>query len=303
MLKQLLKEYEYELKSSHALSLNSVQAYMADLHGYTNYLVEREIKNPAQITKKHVQNYLMTLRKKHRAATTVSRKLSAMKKFHQFMLEEKLVDENIILTMHRPKKTKPLPDVLTLAEIERILDVADQDNHLSIRNVAMLELLYGSGLRISELLDLKTNDLHINMGFINVIGKGRKERIVPIGNEAAKALKKYLESARLKLSKTPTPYVFLNRFGKRISRIGFYKILKMLAEKANIDKEVSPHTLRHSFATHLLEAGVDLRYVQELLGHADVSTTEIYTHINKKQLIAIYDQFHPHGKKRSDNDV
>ncbi len=297
MLKQLLKEYEYELKASQALSANSIQAYLSDLHAYTDYLLDRDLKNPSHITKKHVQNYLMTLRKKHRTATTVSRKLSAMKKFHQFMLEEKLVDENIILTMHRPKKTKPLPDVLTLDEIERLLEAAQGDNILSIRNVAMVELLYGSGLRISELLDLKTNDLHINMGFVNVIGKGNKERIVPIGSEAAKALIKYLDASRLKLSKASTPYVFLNRFGKRISRVGFYKIIKELAKTANIDKDVSPHTLRHSFATHLLENGVDLRYVQELLGHSDVSTTEIYTHISKKQLIAVYDQFHPHGKK------
>jgi integrase/recombinase XerD len=303
MLKQLLKEYEYELKASHQLSKNTLSAYMSDLKKYTTYLLERDIKRPSDITKDDVTRYLMTLRKKHTAKTTISRKLSAMKKFHQFCLEEKLVDDNIILEIHRPKKEKRLPDVLTLEEIETILKKAKGSSPLAKRNVAMIELLYGSGLRISEMLDLKVNDLHINMGFINVIGKGSKERIMPIGTETAKALKIYLESGRIELTKVPTPIVFLNRFGKRMSRVGFYKILKALASDAGIDKDVSPHTLRHSFATHLLERGVDLRYVQELLGHSDVSTTEIYTHINKSQLIAVYDMYHPHANNKEENDV
>jgi integrase/recombinase XerD len=303
MLKQLLKEYEYELKASHQLSKNTLSAYMSDLKKYTTYLLERDIKRPSEIKKDDVTRYLMTLRKKHIAKSTMSRKLSAMKKFHQFCLEEKLVDDNIILEIHRPKKDKRLPDVLSLEEIELILKTAKGNTALKKRNVAMIELLYGSGLRISEMLDLKIDDLHINMGFINVTGKGHKERIMPIGTETAKALKIYLESGRIELTKVPTPIVFLNRFGKRMSRVGFYKILKALARDAGIDKDVSPHTLRHSFATHLLERGVDLRYVQELLGHSDVSTTEIYTHINKSQLIAVYDKYHPHANNKEENDV
>ncbi len=298
MLKQLLKEYEYELKSSQALSKNSVSAYMADLKAYVEYLLRKDINRPESITKDHIKQYLMTLRKKHSSSSTISRKLSALRKFHQFMLEEKLVDENIILGIHRPKQAKRLPDVLSLEEIERLITLTQDKTPLAKRNLAMIELLYGSGLRISELLDLKTDDLHINMGFINVIGKGSKERIVPIGSEAAMALKAYLEDGWLTLRKKPTPHVFLNRFGNKMSRVGFYKIIKELAAKADIKKDVSPHTLRHSFATHLLEGGVDLRYVQEMLGHSDVSTTEIYTHINKKQLIAVYDAYHPHAKKK-----
>ncbi|MFH5881454.1 site-specific tyrosine recombinase XerD [Liberiplasma polymorphum] len=297
MLKQLLKEFEYELKSTHQMSKNSVEAYLGDLKHYLKYLEFKGITDPKFITKDIVKSYLMNLRKHQTAASTVNRKLSSMKKFHQFLLQEKLVDDNIILLINRPKKAKRLPDVLSLEEIERMIKIASVNTLLMKRNLAMIELLYGSGLRISELLDLKINDLHINMGFINVIGKGSKERIVPIGSEAASALKKYLESSRLELSKKSTPYVFLNRFGAPISRVGFYKILKEIAKEAQIAKDVSPHTLRHSFATHLLENGVDLRYVQEMLGHSDVSTTEIYTHINKKQLIAVYDAFHPHAKK------
>jgi integrase/recombinase XerD len=287
---------------THQLSKNSIDAYMRDLKQYINYLEFKGIDDANQITQAIIKSYLMTLRKKHRSASTVSRKLSAMKKFHQFLLEEKLVKDNVILLVNRPKKTKRLPEVLSIEEIEALIEITQkEDSYLNKRNLAMIELLYGSGLRISELLDLKVNDLHVNMGFINVIGKGNKERIVPIGSEAAKALKTYLESARLYLSKTPTPTVFLNRFGKKMSRVGFYKILKALAIQANISKDVSPHTLRHSFATHLIEEGVDLRFVQEMLGHSDVSTTEIYTHISKKQLIAVYDQYHPHAKKERED--
>ena len=303
MFKQLLKEYAYELKASQELSKQSIEAYLSDLKHYIDYLDFKEIKDPQEIDKPLIQNYLMTLRKKHLSASTISRRLSALKKFHQYMLEEKLVDDNIMLYIRRPKNPKRLPEVLSIEEIESLIEVAQEPTNLMKRNLAMIELLYGSGLRISELIELKTDDLHINMGFINVIGKGDKERIVPIGNEAAKALKTYLESARLHLSKTSTPYVFLNRFGKPISRVGFYKILKDLGIKANIQKEVSPHMLRHSFATHLLNAGVDLRYVQEMLGHTDVSTTEIYTHLNKQALIRIYDQYHPHSNKGGNTDV
>ncbi len=298
MLSRLLKEYEYELKASHALSKNSVSAYMSDLSAYVNYLEARGIDGPEHITKDHVHNYLMTLRKKHVAASSVNRKLSALNKFHQFLLEEKLVNDNIILAIRRPKRAKKLPAVLSVEEIEALLDAAQGDSPLARRNVAMVELLYGSGLRIGELIALQIDDLHINMGFINVTGKGGAERIVPIGSEAASALKRYLEAARPTLLKAPTPYVFLNRHGRPIGRVGFYKILKATAADAGIDKDVSPHTLRHSFATHLLENGVDLRYVQEMLGHQDVSTTEIYTHINRKQLIAVYDAYHPHAKNK-----
>ncbi len=298
MLRQLLKEYEYELKASSHLSKNSVAAYLNDLKHYIDYLEKKEIRNPQAITKHTIKQYLMVLRKKHRTPSTVSRKLSALKAFHQFLLDEKEVTDNVILNVHRPKQEKRLPDVLTLEEMESLLENVEGTNPLAQRNRAMIELLYGSGLRISELTGLKVNDLHINQGLINVHGKGDKERIVPIGAMAEKALKRYLEDGRLKLKKAPTTHVFLNRLGKPVSRVGFYKVLKDIALKAGVNKNVSPHTLRHSFASHLLEAGVDLRYVQEMLGHVSVSTTELYTHINKKQLIAVYDAYHPHAKRR-----
>ncbi len=298
MLKQLLKEYEYEIKATTHLSKNSTSAYLSDLKQYIAYLDKKLITTPEAITKHTIKQYLMVLRKRHASPSTVSRKLSALKGFHQFLVDEKLIDDNIILHVHRPKQEKRLPDILSIEEMEKLIHVIDTSTPLGKRNLAMLELLYGSGLRISELLNLTTNDLHINQGVINVDGKGGKERIVPIGSEAQSALKTYLESGRLQLSKVPTPQVFLNHHGKPLSRIGFFKLLKNLAQKADIQKKVSPHTLRHSFASHLLEAGVDLRYVQEMLGHSSISTTELYTHINKKQLIAVYDNYHPHAKRR-----
>ena len=297
MLKQLLKEYEYELKASSHLGRQSKVAYLSDLKQYLAYLTQKGINDPKAIDKSIVKQYLMVLRKHHIAASSVSRKLSALKGFHQFLLDDKLVDDNIILKIHRPKTQKKLPETLRIEEIETILKAATGDTPLQQRNLAMLELLYGSGLRITELLSLKTADLHINQGLINVTGKGEKERIVPIGSISAQALKSYLENGWLKLKKQPTSFVFLNKHGNPLSRVGFFKILKNLALEAGIEKNVSPHTLRHSFASHLLERGVDLRYVQELLGHQSIATTELYTHIHKQQLIAVYDQFHPHAKR------
>ena len=210
---------------------------------------------------------------------------------------EKIVITNVALGISLPKKEKRLPTVLNIDEIDALMVAADGDEPLEIRNKAMLELLYGSGLRISELLDLRLRDLHLNMGFLNITGKGNKERIVPIGAEGAYALKRYLDLSRPHLKKVPGDIVFVNSRGAEISRVGFYKVLKKLTIKAGITKDVSPHTLRHSFASHLLENGVDLRVVQELLGHEDISTTQIYTHISKKQLKKVYEEYHPRSKK------
>ena len=298
MLGQLLKEYEYEIKATASFSKHTLNAYLSDVRQYVNYLNAKNITRPHLIDRNVVKQYLMVLRKRHSSPSTVSRKLSSIKGFHQFLVDEKMVEDNVVLSVSRPKQQKKLPEVLSIEELERLLECAQGDTLLDKRNVAIIELLYGSGLRISELLALTTDMLHINQGVINVHGKGGKERMVPVGSQAASALKTYLESARLSLSKTPTPYVFLNNRGSPLSRVGFFKILKQIAFEAEIDKTVSPHTLRHSFASHLLEGGVDLRYVQELLGHSSIATTELYTHINKQQLIAVYDAYHPHAKRR-----
>jgi integrase/recombinase XerD len=294
MMKQLLKEFEYELKASSGLSKNTLEAYLRDVKDYVFYLMSvKQYDSVEAIQRKDIQNYLMTLRKKHLKASSLARKVSSISKFHDYLLSEKILEENIVKHIPKPKQEKKIPVVLSVSEILKIIEVASKNTSLGLRNIAILELLYGSGLRVSEMTELETSQLHLNEHVIHVMGKGHKERILPLSPFAVEALRNYLEKGRLSLSKVPSPYVFLNRFGKKLSRVGFFKILNQLALEAGIQSKISPHTLRHSFATHLLENGVDLRYVQEMLGHVDVSTTEIYTHINKAQLKAMYDKYHP----------
>lgn len=294
MMKTLLKEFEYDLKAASGLSANTLKAYLKDCADYVTYLqAVRGLDDPSEITRKDVTNYMMTLRKKHYQASTLSRKLSSMNQFHLYLVREKVLQENIVTRIAKPKKKAHLPTVLSMEAITAILAETDGDSPLSQRNKAMVELLYGSGLRVSELCGLTTNQLHLNEARIDVLGKGQKRRVVPLSAYAITALQAYLEKGRLILSKAPSTAVFLNRHGAPISRVGFFKVLKDIALKAGIEHSVSPHTLRHSFATHLLERGVDLRYVQEMLGHADVSTTEIYTHLSTTHLKAMYDQYHP----------
>jgi len=299
MLKRLLKEYEYYLKVTKRLAQNTIISYKVDLVEYIEFLEKNYgLRDPNRIEKQHIRNFVGRLTRKNNSASSVSRKLSAIRTFHKFLLLEKLVDENISLGISLPKKEQKLPVVLSIDEVDALIEATTGDKPLDLRNRAMLELLYGGGLRITELLDLRLSDLHINMGFIDVIGKGNKARIVPIGEEAAFAVSEYITKARTHLKKIPGDILFVNSRGSEISRVGFYKTLKKIAIKAGISKEISPHTLRHSFASHLLENRVDLRMVQELLGHEDISTTQIYTHISKKQLKAVYEEFHPRSKKR-----
>ncbi len=301
MLQQLLKEYEYYLKITKGLSPNSISSYVTDLREYVEFLIKNyAIKDPNSITKQHIRNFVARLKRKHNTPSSISRKMSAIRSYHKYLLLEKLVQSNVSLGVSLPKKQKKLPIVLSVEEIDALMVAADGDEPLELRNKAMLELLYGCGLRISELLELRLADLHINSGFINIYGKGNKERIVPIGFEAAYALKQYIDKGRTILKKIPGDIVFVNTRGSEISRVGFYKVLKKLTFKAGIMKEVSPHTLRHSFASHLLENGVDLRVVQELLGHEDISTTQVYTHVTKKQLQKVYEEFHPRGGNKED---
>jgi integrase/recombinase XerD len=298
MLKRLLKEYEYYLKVTKGLSPNTISGYVTDLTEYVEFIIKNyAISDPVQITKQHIRNFVARLKRKHNTNSSISRKMSAIRSFHKYMMSEKLVFTNVSLGVSLPKKQKKLPVVLSVEEVDALMIAADGDEPLELRNKAMLELLYGSGLRISELLDLKLSDLHLNMGFLNIIGKGNKERIVPIGFQGVSALKRYINKGRPHIKKVPGDIVFVNTRGFEMSRVGFYKVLKKLTSKAGIMKDVSPHTLRHSFASHLLQNGVDLRVVQELLGHEDISTTQVYTHITKKQLQKVYEENHPRSQK------
>ena len=229
---------------------------------------------------------------------TISRKITAIKDFHRYLCKEEDIKENPALLIDNPKPDKPLPVVLSKEEINKMISSIDKDDTLSIRNRAMLELLYAAGLRISELLDLKLTELHLKEKYLTVIGKGNKERMVPIGEMAVFYMRKYIEHARLELmGDKKTNLVFFNYKGEKMSRQGFFKYIKKLALDNGIEKNISPHTIRHSFATHLLEGGVDLRIVQELLGHEDISTTQIYTHLDKSKLKEIYDGTHPLARK------
>ncbi|MEE8359723.1 MAG: site-specific tyrosine recombinase XerD, partial [Candidatus Omnitrophota bacterium] len=229
------------------------------------------------------------------AANSISRKLAAIKTFYKFLVNEKYVKENVAAFLESPKLWKKLPNALNVSEVEKLIAAPDSRNWRGIRDKASLELLYATGMRVSELVGLSVNSVNMDVGFIRCVGKGSKERIIPLGGKAKDALNKYLQRSRTKLAKKgdPDKSLFLTRLGKRISRQSLWKMVKVYARQSDIKKKITPHTLRHSFATHLLERGADLRIVQELLGHSDISTTQIYTHINKERLKSIHNKYHP----------
>lgn len=301
MLKTNLKEYVYYLKITKNLSKNTIDSYERDLLEYIRFLdANYKLKQFDKVTKTHVDNFIRSLARKKISPSSITRKISSIHSFHRYLLEEKLVDKDIIAKVKKPKTPKTLPVVLNIEETERFINASNGlGKPLDLRNRAMVELAYGSGLRVSELLDLEISDLHLNMNLVNIIGKGNKERIVPLGEESVFALRNYLIDGRSKLKPKDNQLLFINKNGERLSRIGFYKIIKNIAQRAHISKKMSPHTLRHSFATHLLENGADLRSVQELLGHEDIMTTQIYTHVTKKHIQVEYELKHPRasGKK------
>ncbi|PWA13168.1 site-specific tyrosine recombinase XerD [Pueribacillus theae] len=277
------------------LSKNTVLAYKRDLVAYQNYLKEKEnITSVEEINRVHILNHLAELKKLGKAMTTVVRTLSSIRAFHQFLLREEIVQQDATVHIETPKTERKLPRVLSESEVERLLSISNANTPIGLRNKAMLEVLYATGVRVSELIGLNLNDVHMAMGFIQTIGKGNKERMIPIGKLANKAISEYLTYGRPKLIKNKKENaLFVNGRGSRLTRQGFWKMIKKLAVEANIKKELTPHTLRHSFATHLLENGADLRAVQEMLGHADISTTQIYTHVTKHRLKDVYKEFHP----------
>ena len=227
-----------------------------------------------------------------------ARKLSAIKSFHKFLIKEKYVKTNITSSIDLPKQVKKLPTILSIEEVDRLLDTLSIDTPIECRNKAMIELTYASGLRVSELVNLKLSDLHLDAGFVQIHGKGNKERIVPVGEIAIDSLNYYIDNARMQLVKKHTDFLFINaRDGGQITRQAFFLMIKEKVKQAGIKKEISPHKLRHSFASHLLKNGVDLRLIQELLGHEDISTTERYTHIQNDDMVKMYEHAHPRARK------
>lgn len=301
-MKYLIKDFEYYLTNEKGSSKNTISSYLRDLNQYALFLEKyQEVTKPDQITRKHLENYMKTLKAKV-TAKTQARKLTAIKSFHHFLLLEREINEDITLSFSAPKVEKSLPKVLSVDEVLRILKQVDIDKPMGLRNSALLELIYGSGLRVTELLDIKMEDIHLAHGYIMVHGKGNKERLVPISDMSMSTIRAYITKSRPEiLGKEKTSYLFLNQTGSRLSRQGFFKLLKKLAHDANVETECSPHTLRHSFATHLLENGMDLRTLQTLLGHEDISTTQIYTHISQKRIKEIYHMAHPRAKEDKKN--
>lgn len=297
-MKEDIDNYKNYLIFERRMSKNTTSSYIRDLKGYQQFLEENRKKTDiTKVDKSDIQNYLEYLNKNDYTTTSIARKLTAVKNFHKYLLATNRVKVDEALTIERPKLRKALPNVLTVEEVDLLLNIKT-DTPFDYRNKAMLELLYGTGLRITEMLDLKLGDVDFENCIVRCFGKGSKERIVPIGEYIIDSLNNYLEYGRNRLLKNKTSdFLFLNSRGGRISRFSFFKILKKLLREKGIKKDVSPHSLRHSFATHMLENGADLRSIQELLGHSDIATTRIYTHITNKKVENDYIEYHPRSKK------
>lgn len=299
-MEELVVEYTTYLSSEKMKSHNTIDAYRSDVLNYIYYLENvGNIHDIKDVTTEDVKKYLGYLKKLGYTAASSSRALSTLKSFHKFLALERYTKTNPTLSISAPKLDKKLPTVLSVDETMRLLNILNDDTPYNARNRAMIEVMYGTGLRVSELVNLKLSELHLTSKMISTTGKGSKERIIPINDYASKILRDYIIKFRPELLKRGKDqnYVFLNNVGDPLSRQSFFLILKRLAKEAGIDKEISPHTLRHSFATHLLEAGTDLRFIQEMLGHEDISTTQIYTHLSKQKIKAVYNSAHPRGDK------
>ena len=300
LIKDALSEYKQYLIVEKGLSKNTIYSYLRDLIAFSNFIGEEyEINQIENINKEHIHLYLKELSKTN-CTNSISRKLVSLRMLYIFLVKENIVKENLMSSFTLPKRDKKLPIVLSQEEMIEILDGIIVCDSISSRNRCMVELLYATGMRISELLNLTLKDLNIKMGFIKVIGKGNKERMIPIGSYVGEILEQYINDYRAEFNIKNDSLLFFNKHGQRLSREEFYSILQTIVNSTSITKKVSPHTFRHTFATHLLENGADLRSIQELLGHSDISTTTIYTHISNQKIRSEYQQFHPRIKKHND---
>lgn len=291
----LLDRFLEYLVVERGLAQNSLEAYRRDLTRYAAYLKGRR-KRVTALDRAEVPRYLLALREAELSPRSVARHLSAIRQFHRFLVREGHAADDPTAHLESPRPWRRLPTVLSSDEVDRLLVPREAKTPQGFRDRAMLELLYASGLRVSELVGLRLADLNLTVGIVRVLGKGDKERLVPLGDAAAESLRAYLTHGRPRMEKRrPSPHLFLGRHGRGLTRQMFWQILKRFVRAAGITKSVSPHTLRHSFATHLLERGADLRSVQLMLGHADIGTTQIYTHLSRAHLKAIYDKYHPRG--------
>lgn len=290
LFESAIEDFLQHLRLERGLSEKSTEAYRTDLKGFASYLKGMD---PRQISAADITRFFSLLAGQGRKPATLARKLSSIKHFFNYLREASHIASNPAQAYRAPRIARYHPDYLAVAEIEAIIKAADDSGPLADRDRAIIELLYGCGLRISELAGLKVNQIEFEAGFVKVLGKGDKQRLVPLGEYAQKAIERHLESSDKERRGSGSPLIFPNRLGRAFSRAGLWKIVRKMVLKAGISKKVTPHTFRHSFATHLLEGGADLRTVQEMLGHADISTTEIYTRIDREYIIAEHRKHHP----------
>ena len=295
-LDELVDRYLNYLVVEKGLAPKTIEAYAGDLSGFALFLGQHEIKAIDRADTAVILKYIIKLRKSGRGAATRARHLVALRGFFRFLHRTGLIKRNPAKLVDLPKSGLKLPTVLNVEEIDRLLSAPDPEKPAGQRDAAMLELMYAAGLRVSELIGLKMNAVNLEAGFVRVVGKGSKERIVPIGRKAMAIIQAYLKTGRGRLLKEiVSPYLFVARAGKPMTRQGFWKLLKRYALKAGLQQRVTPHSMRHSFASHLLEGGADLRAVQIMLGHSDITTTQIYTHVAQKRLVEIHNKYHPRG--------
>lgn len=291
---RVVKDFLNYLAVERGLARNTLISYQSDLLFFKNFCLRKGFNPLGPDNRGAVAAYLLELKKEGKSAATISRRLAALKSLYKFLINDGRLEKDPTENLESPKKVQKLPRVLTTDEVDRLLAQPRISTPGGLRDKAMLELLYATGMRVSELVSLELGSVNLEEGYVRCLGKGSKERIVPIGQVAEHYLKAYLQRARAKLMiRGVSRHLFLNRYGSMMTRQGFWKIIKKYTAKALIKKDITPHTLRHSFATHLLENGADLRAVQELLGHADISTTQIYTHLTGGKLKEVYGRTHP----------
>lgn len=295
-IKDAIDDYLNYCTFEKRLSKNTVKSYSYDLKEYLNFLSTQNITLIENVDSQDVIAFLKYLDYKKEATTSVAHKLTAIKNLHKYLYKQKILKKDIIEFIERPKLKKQLPNTLSIKEVEILLDISLK-TAFDYRNKAMLELLYGTGLRISELVSLTIHSIDFENCIIRVMGKGKKERIIPLGEYSMNSLKQYMDRREKMMKGYINESLFLNNHGKPITRQGFFKILKKLLKEKGLNENISPHTLRHSFATHLLNNGADLRSIQEMLGHSDIATTKIYTHVSNKKIKEDYKKYHPRDHK------
>lgn len=293
-MKDLVEEFLSYLTVERGLAANTIISYRRDLNKYMGFLEKGKVSSLGATKRSHITDFMLALKEKGLNSNSISRALVAIKVFYRFLVNEGLVKDDASYAINLPKLWRKLPEVLTSAEVDRLLACPNLKTNRGVRDKAALELMYATGMRVSELVNLPLSNLNLDVGFIKCKGKGQKERVIPLGSYAVRALTRYIEKVRPRsLKQNGAPELFLTRLGKKMSRQMFWKLIKTYARQSRIKKAIMPHILRHSFATHLLERGADLRTVQEMLGHSDISTTQIYTHIDRERLKQIHRRFHP----------